>query len=205
MKWNYKAETLEKVIDLACDEINVDPEYLHYHIVKQEENEVEIEAFTMMEVIDFCQDYLLQIVKDFELEGKATTQLVDGVIKITLDTTHNSIIIGKNGKTLQSMNEMVRNACFNYFQERFKILVDINDYKDEKYKKIIRIAKHVAREVQKTKVKAQLDPMTSDERRVIHNALSHYDNIKTESSGHGNKRAVNIIYVETKEEEQPEA
>ena len=204
MKWTYKTENLDKAIDIACDEINIDPEYLHYHIVSQNEAEVVIEAFTITEVIDFCEDYLLTIIKDYGLEGKATTTLNDGVIKITIDTNHNSVLIGKNGKTLQALNEMVRNACTHYFNERFRILIDINEYKNEKYDKIIRIAKRVAREVQRSKISAQLDPMTSDERRIIHNALSHYDHIKTESSGSGHKRAINIIYVEAKTHEEEE-
>lgn len=199
-KWTYKGENLDKAIDVACDEINIDPEYLHYHVVNENESEVVIEAFTITEVIDFCQEYLLTIIKDYGLEGKANTILSDGVIKITLDTNHNSVLIGKNGKTLQALNEMVRNASTHYFAERFRILVDINEYKDEKYDKIIRIAKKVAREVQRSKISATLDPMTSDERRIVHNCLTNYDHIKTESSGTGHKRAVNIIYVEEKSE-----
>lgn len=197
-KFKYTGVSLDEAIDKACDDINIDPDYLHYHVVSEEEGKVEIEAYTITEVIDYAKDYLLRIIKDYDLDGKATTTLNEGVIKITLDTNHNSILIGKNGKTLQSLNEMVRNAVTYYFDERSKILLDINDYKDEKYEKIIRIAKKVARDVQRTHMDAKLDPMTSDERRMIHNALTNYDHIKTESSGHGNKRQVNIIYVEEK-------
>ena len=198
-KYIVEGKTLEEAIDKACDEINIDPEYVHYSVIEEKENKVVIEAFTMTEVIDYAQEYLLTIIKDYELEGKAVSTLNDGVIRITLDTTHNSILIGKNGHTLQCMNEVVRTAVYNYFHERFKILLDINDYKDEKYEKIIRIAKKVAREVRQTHLTAQLDPMTSDERRVVHNLLTNYENIRTESSGHGDKRAVNIIYDENKE------
>lgn len=198
-KFRFEGTNLEEVIDNACDEINIDPEYLHYQVVEQSEDKVVIDAFTITEVIDYAQDYLLRIIKDYGLEGKAISTLSDGVIKITLETSHNSILIGKNGKTLQSLNEMVRNAVNYFFGERHKILLDINDYKDEKYEKIIRMAKKIARDVQKSHIDAALDPMTSDERRVIHNALSNYDHIKTESSGHGHKRQVNIIYVENKE------
>jgi len=199
LKFKVEGKTLEEAIDKACDEINIDPEYVHYSVVEQTDDKVVIEAFTITEVIDYAQEYLLQIIKDYELEGKAVSTLQEGVIRITLDTTHNSILIGKNGHTLQCLNEVVRTAVYNYFHERFKILLDINDYKDEKYEKIIRIAKKVAKDVQSSHITAQLDPMTSDERRIVHNILSNYHNIKTESSGHGDKRAVNIIWVEEKE------
>lgn len=204
MKIVFSGKTLEEVIDIACDEINIDPEYLYYNILNQvedEENpEVVIEAYTLTDVIDYAEEYLLKIIKDYGLEGKTKSTLNEGVIKITLDTNHNSIIIGKNGKTLQSLNEMVRNVVNSYFKKRYRILLDINDYKDEKYEKIIRIARKVAKEVQKTKINATLEPMTSDERRVIHNVIGNMRNIKTVSSGHGHHRQVNIIYVESSEQ-----
>lgn len=196
----YSGKTLEEAIDHACDDINIDPEYLYYNVLEEKKGlfskKVEIEAYTLTDVIEYAQQYLLTIIADYGLEGKAINTLNDGVIKITLDTSHNSILIGKNGKTLQALNEMVRNAVSTYFKHRFRILLDINDYKDEKYDKIIRTAKRVAHEVQKTKITATLDPMTSDERRVVHNALSYIKNIKTESSGYGHKRQINIIYSE---------
>ena len=82
------------------------------------------------------------------------------------------------------------------FKRRYRILLDVNAYKDDKYEKIVRIAKRVAKEVQKTKISAKLDPMTSDERRVIHNALSNMPHIKTESIGQGHHRQLTINYVE---------
>ena len=41
-----------------------------------------------------------------------------------------------------------------------------------------------------------LNPMPSDERRIIHGALSGYHNIKTESKGQGKDRRLTIYYVE---------
>ena len=47
-----------------------------------------------------------------------------------------------------------------------------------------------------TKVSVKLDPMTADERRIIHNTLNGMSHIKTESSGEGHDRAVTIKYVD---------
>ena len=58
------------------------------------------------------------------------------------------------------------------------------------------MAKRAADEVIRTKYPVQLDPMTPDERRIVHNTLTGREHIKTESSGEGNERAVNIFYVE---------
>ena len=41
----------------------------------------------------------------------------------------------------------------------------------------------------------QLDPMTPDERKKVHNALSTWKNIKTESVGDGKSRAIVVKWT----------
>jgi spoIIIJ-associated protein len=113
-----------------------------------------------------------------------------------MDTNHNSILIGKNGRTLAAINQLVKLAATTRFKRRVRVLVDINDYKNQRYSKVISIAKRVAREVRKTKIDVTLDPMVADERRAVHNALSNYTNIATESVGERNDRRIVVKYVE---------
>ena len=120
----------------------------------------------------------------------------DDIIRIEIDSDHNPIIIGKNGVTLQALNEIVRLAVSGKFHHRFRILLDIGEYKNSKYSRVAFIARKTAKEVQKSKVDVTLDPMPSDERRIVHNALADFSHIKTESSGEGHHRAVTIKYVD---------
>ena len=75
-------------------------------------------------------------------------------------------------------------------------MLDINGYKDSKYGKLARMARKLAKDVQKTKTTYTFDPMPADERRAIHNACSNMSHIKTESIGEGKTRQVQIIYVD---------
>ena len=84
----------------------------------------------------------------------------------------------------------------NRYNKHYKILLDIGEYKEEKYEKLIQMARRYAKEVQQTKGKVTLKPMPSDERRIIHGALTNYHNIKTESVGQGKDRRLTIYYVE---------
>ena len=120
------------------------------------------------------------------------------MIRINIVSDHNPILIGRNGNTLRALNELVRLAVSNKFKKRYKILLDIGDYKDKKYSRIARQARQIAKEVQRTRIDATLEPMSADERRVVHNALSNFTHIQTESSGEGSRRAVNIKYTNDK-------
>ena len=195
----YTAKTLEEALKLASEKEGCTIEELNYQVVEEKKGlfskKVVIETYGIIDVITFSKEYLLNIISNYDLEGTVVEKFENGIIHLTIDTNHNSILIGKNGKTLQALNNLVRSSVSNHFKKRYRILLDINSYKDEKYEKIAKIAKRVAREVQKSHVTATLNPMTSDERRIIHNVLSNYKNIATESIGHGKNRQITIKYV----------
>ena len=159
---------------------------------------VQVEVYEMLDVIRYAEDYLLNATDALGVESSVKSRMDDEIIRITLDSTHNPILIGKNGVTLQALNELVKLATNNHFHKRFRILLDINGYKDSKYSKLERIARKTAKDVQRSKTTYTFDPMPADERRAIHNALNGWRNIKTESIGEGTHRQVQIIYVETK-------
>ena len=79
------------------------------------------------------------------------------------------------------------------------MLVDINNYKVDRYDKVKSIAERIAKTVQRTKISATLDPMPNDERKVIHQFLSEMRNIRTESEGDGMHRRLKIIYDRNKQ------
>lgn len=192
----YKGVSLEEALDKAADGENVDIEYLQYRIVSKKEDEVSIEAYFVADVIDFVKEYLSTILKNMSIDFEITSKYEAEVININIKTNHDAVLIGKGGKTLQSTNELVRVAISNRYGKHYKILLDVGDYKEEKYEKLIQMARKQAKDVQKSKTTITLDPMTSDERRIIHNALSNYSNIKTTSVGQGRDRKLTISYLE---------
>ena len=192
----YSGKTLEEALDHAADGENVDVEYLQYRVIKNEEGKCEIEAYFVADVIDFVKDYLTTILTNMGLKTELNAKYEKEVINLNIQTDRDAVVIGKGGRTLQALNELVRVAINLRFSKHYKILLDIGDYKEEKYEKLIQMARKYAKEVQSTKQTITLNPMPSDERRIIHGALSGYHNIKTESQGQGKERKLSIYYVE---------
>lgn len=192
----YEGRTLEEALDIASKEEYVNKEDLVYSVVLNEEDKVEIEVYTIVDVIEYAQSYLKNSIEALGIECKVSPSLKDDIICLTIDSDRNPLLIGKNGSTLQALNELTRIAISNHFKHRYRVLLDINGYKDDKYDRIAKMARRIAHEVQKTHQDATLDPMPADERRIVHNALTNMPNIKTESSGFGKNRQVNIIYVD---------
>ena len=201
----FTAKTLDDAIVLACQDYGILPDQLNYAIIEEKKRlfakKVEIEVYDFSDAIEFAQEYLVNAISSFGITATTKASLSDDIIKITINSDHNSILIGKNGRTLQALNELTKLAVSSRFKKRYRVLLDIADYKGDKYKRVIHMAKRTAYEVQKTHVDAELDPMTADERRVVHNALSRIRNISTESTGEGKKRHIVIKYVASKKVE----
>lgn len=194
----YTAKTLDDALKIASENEGCTIEELNYQVIEEKKGlfskKVVIETYGIVDVIKFAKEYLLNIIENYDLEGTVSEKFENGIIHLTIDTNHNSILIGKNGKTLQALNDVCRYAVAAKYKKHYRILLDINEYKNEKYAKLTRIAKRVAKEVLNTKATVHLDPMPADERRIVHNALTKFKNISTQSEGTGNKRHIVISY-----------
>ena len=196
----YLGKTVEEALDAASKELGIPVNELIYRVSDKKTGlftkKFQVEVYDYADVIRFAEDYILNVIDSLGIESTVNSKIDDDVIRITIDSTHNPILIGKNGVTLQALNELVKLATNNHFHKRFRILLDINGYKDNKYGKLGHMARKIARDVQKTKTTYTFDPMPADERRAIHNACNGMKNIKTESIGEGKSRQVQIVYVE---------
>jgi spoIIIJ-associated protein len=195
----YQAKTIDEALEMAAQELGILPSDVNFAVQEEKQGlfkKVTIEVYELSDAIEFAEEYLKNVTAALGIQSETTTVLKDDIIHISLNSDHNPILIGKNGKTLQALNELARLAVSSKFKKRFRILLDINDYKDGKYSRVAFAARKAAKEVQKTKMDATLEPMPADERRVVHNALANFSHIKTESAGEGHHRAVVIKYVD---------
>lgn len=194
----FEAKTLELALASASENLGIQIDDLMYEILEEKKGllkkYVKISVYETTDIIDHATEYLKTVITAIGLVPEFKTELDGEIIKIEMNTNHNSILIGKNGKTLLALNEITTLAVSTKFKKRIRVLVDINDYKNERYRKVISIAKRVAGEVARSKQDVTLDFMPADERRAIHNALSEYRNVTTESVGSGRERKIVIKY-----------
>ena len=174
----FIGKTKEEALEKAASELHVPVENIYIDSLIENKGlfgrikNVEITCYTDAMVVEFVVNYLKTIIESMGIEVTLTPSYTDGLIRIKLVTNHNSILIGKDGETLQALNEICRSAANSMYKKRVRVLLDINDYKQEKYSKLISIAKREAVKVSKTKITAELSPMSADERRAEHKKIN---------------------------------
>lgn len=187
----YAGKTLDEVLEEISNKYNVDKEEITYEVVEEKGgflgigSKVTVKAYVKRDIVDFITDYLNQYFTSIHMEVEIRVDVTDNFYKVTLNADNNAILIGKNGQTLQSINAVLKAAVSSEFKRRISVLIDVNGYKDEKYKKLCSMAVRVAKSVQRSKTDALLDPMPNDERKAIHNYLTNMQYIRTVSEGEG--------------------
>lgn len=196
----YSAKTVNDALAAAAADKGVAQSELQYEVLEEKTgflgmgSKAVIKAYCFKDVVKFVEEYLKTYFNGLHLEVSVDVTSEDNKIKVMLNAENNAILIGKGGETLRAINVVVRSATSSEFKHRYDILVDINNYKEERYEKISALAMRVAKSVVRTKTDATLDPMPNDERKVIHQLLSEMKYIRTESEGERAQRRLRIIY-----------
>lgn len=190
-------ELIEQILkELKCqkEDLYIKTEFIEGKLFKS--SKYIISVIKKEEINKYIEKFLKNIgnLMDINIEIEILEQ--NGSFNITLISNNNSILIGKNGKTLLSIQTLLRQSIRSKYELNIKINLDIGNYKVKKLKNIERLVKDIAREVEKTKMDVSLDSMNSYERRFVHNLINEYPNLTTESSGEGKDRHITIKYKE---------
>ena len=152
----------------------------------------EVTVYKKTDINDAIKEFLKEIIENMGLEVSFETTTKDERTTIKMYSNNNPIIIGKNGHTLKALEILAKQKIQNDTGIFYKINLDVSNYKEKIQKSIERLAKNTAREVAKTKIPVALDNMTSYERRIVHNVLTDFKGVKTESEGEEPNRHVVI-------------
>lgn len=148
---------------------------------------------TAADVGEITKEILLTILKKMEIEG-TVRDIKEGENKVyvEIESPKSGLIIGKKGKTLESLQFLVNLMVNNRTKSDKKIILDIESYRAKREKALRKLSKEIALKVIKTGKPWTLEPMNPFERRLIHLTLQNDSRVTTKSEGLGIYRKVKI-------------
>lgn len=186
-----KEKALEEAI--ACEkEVFIRIEEIEGSLLKKTKYKAYV--ITKQEIKEILTAYINDLAKYMNIKIMSTIDEEDSIYKIFLDSDNNSILIGKDGRTLKALQLLLRQYINVQTGCNIKINVDVSDYKEKKLKTLENTIKKVAHEVIHSKIDVKLDPMNSYERRFIHNLINSYTMLETKSVGEEPNRYIVISY-----------
>ena len=203
-KYKFQAKSEDGLLEKALNELNVKEEDV---ITKTYEEKgglfsgkkYTLEVVKLSDIAEVGKDVLKELLSSLDINANIETMIRDGKIKYQLHYKNNSLLIGKNGHILDSIQTYVRQAIFTAVDIYINVSVDVEGYKEKQNYFLEKKVKNIAKDVLKTKVDVKLDPMNSYERKIVHEALQNFKFIITESEGEDPNRCVVIKYSETEE------
>ena len=194
----FEGKNLEELTLQALKELDVKEDEMITSVKEETVGLLKKKKYTLTvvlksDVLEFSKDYVKKIVEGMGLENVILeTQRKDNYLKITLHSDNSSILIGKGGRTLSSIQNILRSVLSNKTNMYINIILDVENYKEKQQKNIERLAIKLAKEVRKTKEPISMDSMNSYERRLVHAVLADFKGVITESEGEEPNRKVVI-------------
>ena len=149
--------------------------------------------------VDVARDLLRRIGVDVDVQAVDNLSLVplddDDPRTIFLDVIGRDLglLIGRRGENLSQLQYLVTLLVNRRLPGFNRVILDIEGYRLRREEALIGLAERVSRQVARTRRPVALDPMPSNERRVVHMALRSSQDVTTESSGEGTMRRVTVL------------
>lgn len=183
----YEGKSLEALKNQCLEELNTAIDDLYIFETEEtgllKSKKYIIEVITKKEIIDQIKDFINELSKKMNIEIHSEIRIEENNINVLLVTDNNNIMIGKDGKTLNSIQIILRQYMNNLNKFGLRIIVDVGNYKNKKLKNLEYEVRKICKDVLKTKVEVKLDPMNSFERRKVHSIVSEFECLESASYG----------------------
>lgn len=143
----------------------------------------------------YIENLLHEIGAFFDLSLNIKISHQNERIEVLVQGDNGDLLVGKDGEILNALQYLIRLAVAKKFKQNFKILIDINGYREKKKKALTTMAKRLADKVKRTGRRIKTDPLNPYERRIIHTLFKHNKFITTKSEGEGHTKKVVISPV----------
>jgi spoIIIJ-associated protein len=131
------------------------------------------------------------VLEQLELEGSVMVEEGDEAILATVEGEEDyGLLIGRRGQTIDAVQLIAYQAAFQGIRERKRVLVDAAGYRAEREQALGERADRAAEQAITTGDEIEMDPMSSRERRIIHERLKSRTEVETYSAGDEPRRRV---------------
>ena len=199
--FKYEGKNLDELKNKAFSDLNASENELFLKIDEEfvgilKKKKYILYVLIKEDVVKYIKNYIYDITKYMGINVNAEIKLRDNMILINLFSEDCSVLIGKNGKTLESLQTLIKNTILVKTGIKINIFLDIENYKEHSNIKLESHIKKIAKEVKMSGIEVKLDPMNSFKRRIVHNAVSSVDGVSSKSEGEEPNRYVIIRKID---------
>lgn len=197
MKVVTEAKTKEEALEKALKDLKLNEEDIFYKVEEIKgklfkSGSVKVTATPKEDILEEMKSFIKELCNNMGIDVSFESNIRENQFNIKMFSDNNAILIGKGGRTMKAIETITKQMIQSKYGVRVRLFLDVENYNDKRIKQLERLAINTAKDVRNTKVEVHLDNMNSYERRVIHNKLTDFKGVTTESEGEEPNRHIVI-------------
>src|SRR5690606_37773768 len=187
------AKTREEALELALKELNVDESRVKVEVLEETSskgflgllnvNRVKIRATIKEDLAQKAVRFLRELLVNMGILAQVEMFKRPGYIVLNINGDDLGRLIGRHGRTLNALQYIVNLVVHKDSDEQERIIIDVGGYRKRREENLRRLAQTTAERVKRRGRREVLNPMTPQERRIIHLALQNNKEVVTHSEG----------------------
>ncbi|MBW8059961.1 MAG: KH domain-containing protein [Solirubrobacterales bacterium] len=131
------------------------------------------------------------VLEELDLVGEVEVREDDERIDVVVEGEGDyGLLIGKRGQTIDALQLLCYQAAFRGMRDRKRVVVDAAGYRERRREVLTSRAERAAEQALTGNRTIEMDPMSAQERRVVHEHLKERAGVETYSEGDEPHRCV---------------
>lgn len=197
------ARTVDEAVALALEELGVERDRVVVEVLDEGQKgllgllgarHAQVRVRVQESKLELVERLMNDICRTMDLDLSVTVQTdpAEDYIRVEAFGNQAGILIGHHGQTLDALQFLLNVAANRVNDNSGRVLLDVEGYRKRRAETLTRLATRLAERVRRTGEAQVLEPMTAQERRIIHLALSDHPDVETTSEGNDPYRRVVI-------------
>ena len=196
----FTAKTLEEALEEAKTKLDLKEDTYIYSYEETKgklfkSGSFNVKIYLIEDVCKYLKEYLKKLTSDMGIEVNFESKIREKNIEIKMISDNKPILIGRNGQTLKALECILMQVVNKETGKHIRVMLDVEGYKEKQIKRLERLSINLAKGCVRTKTDIHMDSMNAYERRIVHNKLTDFRGVKTESIGEEPNRHLVIKYV----------
>ncbi len=137
-----------------------------------------------------AQEFAEGLLVAFGVEGEVITRVEDEILFIDINGDQTEALVGRKGAVVQAVHELTRTVIQRKTFGAPRMRLDIAGYGARRREALKIYATGLAETVKEDDREAMLEPMNAADRKVVHDAISEIDGVRSFSEGEDPNRSV---------------
>lgn len=168
---------------------------------QDKDREDDRDVLTVEQQSKIVKDFLAGLVDAYGLEGEVISRVDEDVIVADINGEQTEALIGVRGSVRSAIHELTRTVLQRYAQDTARLRLDIAGYAERRREALTIYANQLIEQLESEGGELMLEPMSSADRKVIHDAAANSNKVSSYSEGEPPRRFVVLAATTDSEEE----